>query len=253
MKSSRLTLAEVIVASLVLVVLVALAFPAVMSRSRHVKALKKMKLLGTGLSAYVVEHGGEFPVEDFPAGNTWENAARPEANDTWYNAIPRAAGRKGVGDFASSPREFYRPDNLLYLPNARYPNSDKRLRRPYFAVAFNSKLRRKDMIERGEKVKLSQMEFPSRIVVLLESGMPGEAEPSQFKLYDGECKGNRRSFIGRHRNAGFLVFADGHVELLNVDEALDDSFRFPPDNNQLLWSLPPKDIPDNSGPTADLK
>ena len=92
----------------------------------------------------------------------------------WYNALPRQMGAPGVGDLLSSPEEFYNEDHPIYIPGAPYPLGDEKLSKPYFAVAMNSRLQRKDEDGVKEQGALASILEPARTVAFLERGMPGD-------------------------------------------------------------------------------
>src|SRR4030095_1596849 len=113
-------------------------------RANRTHAMNNMHQLGAGFMTYVSQHDQTLPPEDSKGTDTWQNAAKPENADVGYNSIPKILGLKGVGDYATSTRDFYTKPNILFLPGATYPETDKKLRQPLFAMAVNTKLQRKD-------------------------------------------------------------------------------------------------------------
>lgn len=246
------TVTEVLVAVAVVLVLAAIAFPVyTMLRQRANKqaALKVMKELGSGLNMYTAQNSGLLPAEDASGTDTWKNAAKPEANDAWYNALPRLLGRKGAGDFASSPREFYTKESMLFLPGAVYPDSDKKLREPLFAIAFNTKLQRRDADEKKRKTKQSDITNAVRTVVFLEQGLPEEPKTLAIQTkrdYDGSCKGSAKSFVGRYGGKGVLLFADGHAEVVEARNLLTETGAFPFPQSSVIWTCTPEENPNKN-------
>ena len=243
------TLMEILVTVAIVLVLAALAFPVYTSiqiRSHKAVALNNIKQLGTALGSFTAENDGWLPDEDSKGSDTWEDAAKPESGKAWYNALPRLLGQKGVGDYAKSPRDFYTKANLLFLPAAPYPDSDRKLAKPLFAIAFNTKLHRKD--EGGIKggLKTAMITHPSRTVLFLEQGLPGEEKgaPIQSKKdYDGSPKGSAKSMAGRYNGSGVLGFADGHTEVLPVKDVLTETGRFPFPQTDIVWTRTPDEDP----------
>ena len=140
------TLIEVLVVIGIIVVLAAIAVPvygSVRQRSGKVVAISNMRQITAELIAYAGQHDGDFPQENIGTGETWTNAATPAAAAVWYNVLPRQLGSKGVGDYANTPRAFYTKENLLFLPGAKYPNSDKKLIQPMFAFAMKPSFKEK--------------------------------------------------------------------------------------------------------------
>ena len=204
-----------------------------------------MKDLGNAFAAYTIENGGAFPTADAPGGDTRENAAKPEAKDAWYNVLPWMMGRKTVGDYASVPREFYSKDSVLYVRKATYPSLRERARRPYFAIAFNAKLQRKDAADRNEKTKLGDITRPERTVLFFERGLPGEQrlmKNQSIDNYDGSCKGSAKSFVGRHNGTGVITFVDGHVAEFHVNEILTETGDVPfLKESPVIWMRTPEE------------
>jgi len=143
-RHAAFTMMTALVAGALVLVLVAIAVPVYSSlrmRAHKQVALDKMRTLGAAMSNYARQNDGMLPLEDVDGNDTWDRIAKPEAKDVWYNALPRVAGRKGAGEY--SPNEFYKDDNLVFLPGANYPDK-KKLVSPQFAIAFNTKLQRND-------------------------------------------------------------------------------------------------------------
>jgi prepilin-type N-terminal cleavage/methylation domain-containing protein len=246
------TVMEALVAIAIILVLLAIAFPVytmMRQRSNKQAALKVMKEIGSGMNLYTAQHSGVLPAEDASGTETWKNVAKPEANEAWYNAIPRSLGRKGAGDFAASPRDFYTKDNLLYLPGATYPDSDKKLREPLFAIAFNTKLQRRDAEERKKPTKLTDITNPARTVAFLEQGLPDEPRTLSIQTrrdYDGSCKGSAKSFVGRYGGEGVLLFIDGHAELADARNLLTETGSFPFPQSSVIWTCTPEENPNKT-------
>jgi type II secretory pathway pseudopilin PulG len=243
---------EMLVTVAILLVLFAIAFPAykvIRQRAHRQVAMKAMKDLGTGMTMYTGQNAGNFPAEDAAGTDTWKNAAKPEANDAWYNAVPRLIRRKGVGDFHGNPNDFYTKENVLFLPGATYPESNKKLRDPLFAIAFNTKLQRKDAAGKKKRTNLSDIKNASRTVILLEQGLPSEERtlPVQSKRdYDGSCKGSAKSFIGRYGGKGILYFADDHAELVEARDLLTETGSFPIPQGSFIWTCNPEENPNKN-------
>ena len=241
------TLIEVLVVIGIIVVLAAIAVPvygSVRQRSGKVVAINNMRQITAELIAYAGQHDGDFPQENIGTGETWTNAATPAAAAVWYNVLPRQLGSKGVGDYANTPRAFYTKENLLFLPGAKYPNSDKKLIQPMFAFAMNTKLQRKDLASVKIKAKQSQITNPARTVAFLEEGLVGEPKASKVQpKYEGACKSAGRSFVERYGGVGVVTFLDGHAESLGVKDLLTETglLIFPQTN--IIWTRTPEENP----------
>jgi prepilin-type N-terminal cleavage/methylation domain-containing protein len=262
------TTLELLVAAAIVTVVAAVAYPfivGVRKKAARAEATARLSALATATRNYALQHDGELPDEDAPGKENWEAAARPEAEQVWYVAIPRFMGQKSVVDFVNEGRAavFYQKENPLYLPGAQYPES-KKMTRPFFAVAMNTKLHRRDAeakdakVKTGvpvkkPKVKLSDIPRQANTVIYLEVGMPGEkaAHPtiSTKKDYTGSCKGSAKSFVTRYQGEGLLAFVDGHVEaakgsqLLSHNGAIIWDGQTVTDPKSIIWSPDPKDDP----------
>ena len=115
----------IIIVAAILLVLIAIAVPvysALEQRADKQVALERMRSLGGAVATYAAQNAGMLPAEDTEGIDSWENTAKPAANDAWYNALPRLIGRKGAGDFLGSPTAFYTLENPIFLPGANYPD-----------------------------------------------------------------------------------------------------------------------------------
>ncbi len=224
----------------IVLVLASIAFPVystVKMRSNKAEALNMMRQLSGAAGSYAAQNDGELPREDAKGTDSWHTAAGSENSKAWYIALPKLLGKKTVGDYALDPRAYYTKDNLLYLPGAIYPENDKKLVRPLFAVAINTKLQRKDSEGVKPILRMVNIAEPARTVLFLEQGLPDEkkAMPTQNK-YDGSCKGSARSFVARYGGTGLLGFVDGHVETADPKDLLTESGKFPFPVTDVIWT-----------------
>jgi prepilin-type processing-associated H-X9-DG protein len=246
MNNPRFTPLEATVSIIVFAILVAVAQPlssAAKANSGRIALLTKMKDLGRALNSYTTNNGGALPAKDAPGGDTWENAAKPDANDAWYNALPRSIGRKGVGDFTSTPRDFYGEENLLYFELATYPDWSERVRRPYFPVAYNANLLSGNASGQTKKITLANIVNPAATVAFFERGLPNEPRGHQAqteKDFDGSGNGTAKSFVGRHDGKGILLFIDGHIEDASVRDLLTEKGEMPFPPAHFIWASFPE-------------
>ena len=227
------------------VVVVLPVYSRIKERADKAAALGVMRELGAAAATYTAENGGALPAAGLKDPDTWAAAASPENANAWYNVLPRKLGHKGVDQYASTPQAFYSKESFLFLPGAQYPNFDKKLARPFFAIAINRKLRRKD--EQGEKaVNLAHITHPARTVLFLEQGLPNEpkATPIQPK-YDGGPNGSAKSLVARYRGLGVVIFVDGHAEAINAKDVLEEYWKdkFPKEPGDIIWYQTPDENP----------
>jgi type II secretory pathway pseudopilin PulG len=242
---------EILVVIAIILVLAAIAFPvygAIRNKANKAVALNNMRQLSAALMTYAGQNDQNLPAESAKGPDTWQAAADPENGRVWYNALPKLLGHKPVGDYANSPRDFYTKDNLVFLPGAVYPDSDKKLVSPLFAIALNTKLQRKD--ESGNKgAKLNQITNPGRTVLFFEHGIKGEqkASPTQ-PAYDGTPKGSARSFVARYGGQGVITFCDGRAETIEVKDILTETGKILWIQGQMpdvIWCRTPEEDPNN--------
>jgi prepilin-type N-terminal cleavage/methylation domain-containing protein len=259
------TLMEILVVIAIIVILAAIAYPIIMSartNANKAEAINRMKALATAVGNYAAQNNGELPAEDAPGPDDWEVARKPEAQKAWYNALPKAMGQKSVADFVNEDRTaaFYERENVLYLPGAQYPEG-KKLVKPYFAIAINTKLHRKEKDSapsstdsKKRDVRYGNIEKPERTVLFLEQGMPGEPTAHESisgkSDYDGSCKGSAKSFVARYRGLGVIAFVSGNCELVNAKQLLTptgaiiwDAESAATNSLGFLWTPDPKEDP----------
>jgi prepilin-type N-terminal cleavage/methylation domain-containing protein len=241
------TLIETLITVAIVAILAAIAIPVSTSmkkRAYRAGAVEKLKSLGAAFVSYTADSGGELPWEDAPGTDDWQAAADPANAKAWYNALPDLMMHPPLGDLADNPQRMYSDDYPLFLPGAPYPKSDKKLGKPYFAMAMNSRLQRKD--DSGVKIRgtLSSILAPQRTVVFLERGMPGDKEtnPGQ-RGFDAGAKANPRAFAARWNGKGLLIFADGHVEMFAVSDLISNGGQIKTPQISVVWTRDPDDDP----------
>lgn len=210
------------------------------------RATQKIKNLGEAFVGYTSDSGGILPREDVSGPDDWTAASDPESSEAWYNALPISMGAKSVGEIADAnePEAFYENTYPLFIPGAPYPRGDKKFRRPFYAVAMNSRLQRTDE-ETGEKEPgtLISIREPVNTVVFLERGMPGEKKASHAQRgFDGSPKANARAFVGRHNDKGVLLFVDGHVEVRHPSDLISPAGSIIHQDG-IIWTRDPDDNP----------
>ncbi|MCB1131178.1 MAG: prepilin-type N-terminal cleavage/methylation domain-containing protein [Verrucomicrobiae bacterium] len=241
------TLVETLITVAIVAVLAAIAIPvnkSIKARAHRNHAIGKLKTLGTALVSYTTDHNGRLPMEDAPGSDSWQAAADPENAEAWYNTLPELVGADALGKLANTPRRMYEDSYPLYLAGAPYPSSDKKLGQPYFAIAMNSRLQRKDEEGLKKAGTLTSIQDPHRTVAFLERGMPGDKKtnPGQ-RGFDAGPKANARAFAARYNGKGLLIFIDGHVEMYSVSDLINPAgtIKFP--QTDVVWTPDPDEDP----------
>lgn len=251
------TLMEILVVIAIIVVLAAIAFPVygrIKSKANMGTAINVMKQLCSAVGTYAASNNGELPKEDTKGKDDWQIIGTPEADNAWYNALPKMMGAKPIGDFARERREaaFYTKENILWLPGAQYPEG-KKMARPYFAIATNGRLQRKDKDGKKRDVRMNNIINPNNTVIFLEQGLPGEPKAHETiskNDYDGAPKGNAKSFVARYTGRGLIGFVGGNVrevagkDLLQANgDMIWTADAATTDPSMILWTADPKDDP----------
>jgi len=251
------TVMEILVVIAIIVVLAAIAFPIygrIKSKANMGHATNIMRQLGSAVGAYAAQNNGELPAEDTKGKDDWQVIGQPEADKAWYNSLPKVMNAKPVGDFARERREaaFYTKENVLFLPGAQYPEG-KKMARPYFAIAINGRLQRKDKDGKKAEVRMNNIVNPSNTVIFLEQGLPGEPKAHETiskNAYDGAPKGNAKSFVARYTGKGLIAFVGGNVREVAGKELLSDTGdilwnpeQATTDQSAIVWTTDPKDDP----------
>lgn len=242
------TLIEMMIVAAIVAALAAIGMSLYKSskqKANQAAALQKMKSLGSAFATYTVDKNGSLPFEDSYGSDDWVNAAKPENQEAWYNALPKLMGAQSVGELGmNNPAGFYEETYPLHIPGAPYPGKSNRLGKPAFAVAMNSRLQRKADDGLKKQGKYEQIQEPAKTVVLLERGLPNDKKtlPAQSG-FDGSPKANAGAFAARHAQKGCLIFADGHAELHAASDLINSAGGIIVPQTSIVWTLNPDDDP----------
>ena len=242
------TLIEMLIVVAIAVSLAAIGF-SIMKSSRQkadqAAALQKMKSLGAAFATYTTDKNGLLPFEDASGSDDWVNAAKPENQEAWYNALPRLMGAQSVGEIGVvDPELLYKTSYPLYIPGAPYPGKNKRAGNPAFAVGMNSRLQRKDETGIKTQGRFEQIQEPAKTVVLLERGLPDDKKTIAAQGgFDGSPKAGAKAFAARHNQKGCIIFADGHAELRRASELITVGGAIITPQRDIVWTMNPDDDP----------
>ena len=138
-KPSGFTLIEILIVVAIIAALAAIGgslFKSAKQKAHQSAALQKMKSLGATFATYTVDRNGLLPYEDSTGTDDWTNAARPENQEAWYNALPKLMGAKSVGELGLD--ESCRI--VSGIPSALYP---RRALSRAFETAGQARIRRR--------------------------------------------------------------------------------------------------------------
>ena len=135
-------------------------------------------------------------------------------------------------------------DGYAYLHGAPPTNSvGDEVRPTFFCYVINSHLS-----STNPTAKMSQLSPASAVVIFTEKRInPGEI-PANDPYYSkplGRLRADHKRMTGRHRNGGFLGFADGHVGWFKNSELNSQPFS----TNPLDFNIPGRVVWDPFGPT----
>ncbi len=247
-KPKGFTLIEILIVVAIIAALAAIGgslHKSAKQKASQAAALQKMKSLGATFVTYTVDRGGLLPFEDSTGTDDWTNAAKPENQEAWYNALPKLMGGKSLGELGqTNPAGLYQQSYPLFIPGAPYPGPSKQLAKPVFAVAMNSRLQRKDDEGVKKQGRFEQIQEPTKTVVLLERGMPNDKKtmPAQSG-FDGAPKANAGAFAARHAQKGCLIFADGHAQLHAASDLITAGGGIIVPQASIVWTLNPDSDP----------
>ncbi|NRB27612.1 MAG: hypothetical protein HRU37_08025 [Roseibacillus sp.] len=247
LRSGKSRVMEILVGAAVLVIAIGIGTTIMNSgkitRSKA-EALKKMRHIGEALKGYLDDNNGEFPLEDAPGKDNWLNAAKPEAETVWYNALTRQIGETPVSELGDNPAsQFYQKSYPLFLSGADYPKT-KREGKPYFAFGFNSSLQIKAEDGTEAPANLAGIQHQDRTVAFLERGVKkGEKTNKLQGGFDGGSKANAKNFVGRYKGKGHILFIDGHVEEFSFEDLTDAMGQAVNGQANVYWTGDPDSRP----------
>lgn len=249
-RSKAFTLVELMVAIGIMALLIAVLLPALNAArqaARRTQCASNMRQWGIGYQIYADANQGHLPI----IGGDGTNAqpVGEWAGPMWFNAIPPLLGVKTydeqqldhIAGRTPLPKEgqnslFVCPSTSVavgvnaadtvidgYFVVTGYATAPaKQARQTFFCYVPNSKLD-------GTRptIKISQLRPASLVVLMVEKRMrPGElpdAPGPDGENYYGKrlarTKANWERFAARHNDGGYVLFADGHVQLVSQTEA----------------------------------
>ena len=247
LRSGKSRMMEILIGAAVLVIAITIGTTIMKSgkiKRNKAEALKKMKNIGEALTGYLNDNNGAFPLEDASGKDDWLNAAKPESETVWYNALPKQMGATPVSELGDNPApQFYQKSYPLFLSGADYP-PNKKEGRPYFAFGFNSSLQVKAEDGSETPANLAGIQHQDRTVAFLERGVKKAEETNKLQgNFDGGPKAKAKNFVGRYKGKGHLLFIDGHVEEFTFEDLTDSMGQAVNGQANVYWTGDPDKRP----------
>ena len=250
------TLIELLVVITIIALLTGVILPVytkVQLVGQRTQSLSNMKQLGTGFINYCNDNNGNIPGQG-DSNPSYSAAADSGEVNYWYNAVPRAAGSKGLADFYhTNPADFYTRNSLFYVPAAKYSSKPAMSSsQPPFAVAYNSKLLGNFSVPRTMAISsllLQDIVNPSQVCIFQESGLVGETKiNSSQSSYNGQPSSFASRTVARYNGTTIITFADGHAGVFAGSEVVcpvgsalgtPGKAYYPQNNGQVYWTAYP--------------
>jgi prepilin-type processing-associated H-X9-DG protein/prepilin-type N-terminal cleavage/methylation domain-containing protein len=241
------TLLELLMVIAIIAVLAALLLPSMnkaRNAARRATCQAVQRQWGFALSLYQAENGNNMPRQALgPGAPDWLQVASADADDVWYNELPRSLGWRGAGDYLMSRGAFYEKESLFHCPMAQMPPSPGTSNTVLFSMAMNSRLTN----ALGRAVKVTTVQQPTATVVFLENRLMGESkvDPDQIDTGLGQPTSNAERFSARHTGQGNIVFVDGHVEAFKGNKVVETRPGHPNKGKaiqpqlQVIWTADP--------------
>jgi prepilin-type N-terminal cleavage/methylation domain-containing protein/prepilin-type processing-associated H-X9-DG protein len=210
------TLMELLVVIAIIAILAALAFPAaqrMIASGQTAKATGNLRQIGSLLASYTGDNNNRLPSAEPPA---WSAATNSKF---WQNLLRMHAGMPVRGNPATDP----------WLPECFYDPVVKKGRQHLFGCFGGNSA----VMKRPNGLPLASLAAPGQTVVVasaMDVSVKQRFDSSWY--FDGQrvTRGSAQA-DPRHRGSALCLFADGHVEALDITKMDAEQLRkyFRPD------------------------
>lgn len=253
MKRNAFTLVELLVVIAIIAVLAGLLLPAVgkaKAQGQRIACGNNLRQWAVAGLFYASENDDMLPREKAEKGTQrWADVGKANNIDVWYNALSRFINQQPLSSFAASPErqaQYYSERSLYHCPVARYPI--ERADKAFLSLAVNSKL---GVNATSYVPHLSDIKYPVRTPLFLESGLPGERQiRSSQEPYDGRPNVFAGRAVARHNGRINIVMTDSHLTSLRGEEVTaPDGLAYVP-QIAISWTPDPASDPNTNAPAT---
>ncbi len=204
------TLIEILIVVLIILTIMALAFPVlsrIRDKSNQAVCMSNMGQMFKCLVQYTIENDGYLPLEDNSAKS---DSGTPCNGDVWFKAVDRYIITDTLPE---NQTEISTKEKLLRIKQdpvfKTISQDDKDITR---SIKMNTQLAQGTMCSR----MIDSISFPSRTVLLFDGRVNNKIVASKFN-------GSYGSVAQRHSRGANILFVDGHIERIQNGDSDGDA------------------------------
>lgn len=204
------TLTELMVAIVIVVILVAIAFPIVSGareKAGTAQCVNNLKQIGIGLHSHISENHGRFP--DGSADVSWYPGITTDR--CWYDAAAENMGREYV--------PYHRGDPLPAVFGCPAGHGEAYEPKWPYTGDYAANVRLGNPKGANPVLKLAAVRKPSSTPYVQDTVKQNNF--GEWVFQKGASKEANAAFADRHRGKGNILWVDGHVSSLGYDEYME--------------------------------